>query len=859
MIYNVKELDDSIEDLRTAKTQKRHRRAVFILKLSLLLILAGLIGASYAAVNFVRSAIDEAPDLDILNSNSSGYSSRIYDSDGILIQTLSSNADRQVKVSYEDIPQNLINAFVATEDFRYWQHNGVDIKALLRSAYIGLTTGTLSDDGSTISQQLIKNNVLDVSSKSDPISRLRRKIEEQYLAIELEKKLDKNIILEYYLNSLNFGIAVPGIGAASEHYFGKDVSSLTLSECTVLAATAANPSQYNPVSHPDDNSKQRLSVLKKMKEREYISDVEMEEALKDDVYSRIQTAASNDSEASDEAFSYFVDEVYEQVSDHLQTILGYSPSQAYQLLHSEGLQIYTTLDRQIQSIVDEEVNNPDNYYSVTNEELDEFSLKYSLTVRHENGSLSTYNEKNITAYFQSEKKQATFRNIYSDTDAIDDAIREFRSYILSNNDTVENETIEAVPEPQASVVVIEQSTGHVLAVSGGRGEKKSSLSLDRATSSARQPGSVLSILSVFTPALDTFGATLATTYYDASYNINDLQILDWWGTQYLGYNNIRQAITYSMNVVTAKCLNNLVSYSTAFDYLNSWHISTLSDSDKSASLALGSLTDGVTNEELTAAYAAIANDGIYNEPIYYTKVLDRNGNTLLEEGVTSSRVIKSSTAALLTSAMEDTISSDSTLYYQYGITPTGRTCAVDGIALAGKSGQAADGCDRWFVGYSPYYTAGLWSGYDDEKALSSGTEYYKVIWQHIMARIHDGLEAKDFTFSDELETALICSKSGLLAIDGVCTNDSSGTCEVYEESFVPGTAPTEYCDRHYTLRICSKSGKSATEYCPEDDVVQKIYFKIDDTDLSSGTTTDTSLLAPSNLQSCDVHSSKSNQ
>lgn len=216
---------------------------------------------------------------------------------------------------------------------------------------------------------------------------------------------------------------------------------------------------------------------------------------------------------------------------------------------------------------------------------------------------------------------------------------------------------------------------------------------------------------------------------------------------------------------------------------------------------------------LTATFASIANDGIYQKPTYYTKVLDRQGNILLESVPSQTRIIKSSSAALLTSAMEDVISSDSSYYYQYGITPTGKLCQVDSMTLAGKSGTTTSGSDVWFIGYSPYYTCGIWSGYDDSKVLSTGTEYHKTIWRKIMARIHTDLDNKDFVFTDELESAKICSKSGLLAVDGVC-NSSSSNASVYTEYFAPGTAPTSYCDRHYALRICTESGKVQQNTAP---------------------------------------------
>ena len=514
------------------------------------------------------------------------------------------------------------------------------------------------------------------------------------------------------------------------------------------------------------------------------------------------------------------------------------------------------MDPSIQAIVDEEINNADNYISSTGSRLLEYSLNYALTVCHADGSESTYTENDLISYFQSEKKQATFANIYASKEDIYRSVREFKASLLISGDSVTNETITPILEPQESVVVMNQSNGHVAAISGGRGEKEGSLTLNRALHSNRQPGSASMIISTFAPAIDSCGATLASTYYDAPYSSGNQQVLNWWGNPYLGYNNIRQAITYSMNVIGARCLTSLVSDSTAYDYLELFGLVDANVFESSASLASASQSYTVTNEMLTAAFASIANDGIYQKPTYYTKVLDRQGNILLESVPSQTRIIKSSSAALLTNAMENVISSDSSYYYQYGITPTGKLCQIDSMTLAGKSGTTTSGSDVWFIGYSPYYTCGIWSGYDDSKVLSNGTEYHKTIWQKIMARIHADLDNKDFVFTDELESAKICSKSGLLAVDGVC-NSSSSNASVYTEYFAPGTAPTSYCDRHYALRICTESGKSATKYCPGDSVVQRVYLHIDDNDLSSGTTTDSDYLAPSNLQSCDIHTGDS--
>lgn len=855
MIFNNDAIKKELSGLLDTSRQARRHHLIFLLKIALAMFLILCFVGFAIGIGFVRGAIDAAPSLDILDVQPQGYASQIYDADGNLMQTLVMEGSNREEVSFDQLPADLVNAFIAIEDSRFYEHNGIDLKGILRAAYVGITNGRFSEGASTITQQLIKNNVLQGGYETSMADKLRRKIQEQFLAVKLEDQLDsKETILEYYLNTINLGGNCLGVQTAAHRYFGKNVWGLTLSECTVLAATTSNPSRYNPLTHPKENAVRRKIVLEKMYEQNFITYDQKNDALDDDVYSRIQTVDNATSGST--VFSYFTDAVYNQVCDDLQSKLGYSASQSYKLLYSGGLQIYSTMDPSIQAIVDEEINNADNYISSTGSRLLEYSLNYALTVCHADGSESTYTENDLISYFQSEKKQATFANIYASKEDIYRSVREFKASLLISGDSVTNETITPILEPQESVVVMNQSNGQVAAISGGRGEKEGSLTLNRALHCHRQPGSASMIISTFAPAIDSCGATLASTYYDAPYSSGNQQVLNWWGNPYLGYNNIRQAITYSMNVIGARCLTSLVSDSTAYDYLELFGLGDASGQEFSFSPANTNSSYTVTNEMLTAAFASIANDGIYQKPTYYTKVLDRQGNILLESVPSQTRIIKSSSAALLTNAMEDVISSDSSYYYQYGITPTGTLCQVDSMTLAGKSGTTTSGSDVWFIGYSPYYTCGIWSGYDDSKVLSNGTEYHKTIWQKIMARIHTDLDNKDFVFTDELESAKICSKSGLLAVDGVCNSSSSNAC-VYTEYFAPGTAPTSYCDRHYALRICTESGKSATKYCPGDSVVQRVYLHIDDNDLSSGTTTDSDYLAPSNLQSCDIHTGDS--
>ena len=622
MIFNNDAIKNELSGLLDTSRQARRHHLIFLLKIALAMFLILCFAGFAVGIGFVRGAIDAAPSLDIIDVQPQGYASQIYDADGNLMQTLVMEGSNREEVSFDQLPDDLVNAFIAIEDSRFYEHNGIDLKGILRAAYVGITNGRFSEGASTITQQLIKNNVLQGGYETNMADKLRRKIQEQFLAVKLEDQLDsKETILEYYLNTINLGGNCLGVQTAANRYFGKNVWELTLSECSVLAATTSNPSRYNPLTHPKENAVRRKIVLEKMYEQNFITYDQKNDALDDDVYSRIQTV--NNTTSGSTVFSYFTDAVYNQVCDDLQSKLGYSASQSYKLLYSGGLQIYSTMDPSIQSIVDEEVNNADNYISSTGSRLLEYSLNYALTVCHADGSESTYTENDLISYFQSEKKQATFANIYASKEDIYRSVREFKASLLISGDSVTSETIIPILEPQESVVVMNQSNGQVAAISGGRGEKEGSLTLNRALHCSRQPGSISMILSTFAPAIDSCGATLASTYYDAPYSSGNQQVLNWWGNPYLGYNNIRQAITYSMNVIGARCLTSLVSDSTAYDYLELFGLGSADLFKASSSLASTSQSYTVTNEMLTAAFASIANDGIYQKPTYYTKVLDR--------------------------------------------------------------------------------------------------------------------------------------------------------------------------------------------------------------------------------------------
>lgn len=815
MNFNKKNVKErlTLQSSTTPKTKRKIGLSIF--KGVLILFVVALIAGGCISYGVFRSILNNAPDIALIDAvKPKGHYSTIYDANGNIMQKLVKEGTNREDVSYEQIPQNLVNAFIAIEDSRFREHNGVDIKGILRAAMIGITTGNFSEGASTITQQLIKNNIFEGGLETNFGDKLERKIQEQYLALKLEEQLDKNTIMQYYLNTINLGNNTLGVQSASKRYFNKDVSELTLSECAVIAAITQNPSLYNPIRHPEQNKQKRDIVLSYMLQNNMITQEEFEEALRDDVYARIQQTPSDTS--STQVFSYFTDTVFEQVAADLQSQLGYTETQAYNLLYSGGLSIYTTMDPDIQAIVDKEVNDPANY------PITQYSFNYSITLQHEDGSTETYNESDLEAYFKNTMGQTEFKLLFDDTEAMNSYIEQFKQFIVNDGDTVYSETVTPILEPQVSMFIMDQTTGHVLALTGGRGEKSGSLTLNRATDSRRQPGSCFKVITTFAPALDIGGATLATTYYDSPYTVDGHPISNWWGKDYVGYANIRQGISYSMNIIASKCMMETVSPSVGIDYAQDFGITTLVPEDKTPSLALGGITYGVYNSELTAAYAAIANGGVYTQPIYYTKVLDQNGQVLLETEPETHTVIKNSTASLLTLAMEDTISGSSP-WRSHGIAPTGELCQIPDMSLAGKSGSTTDHNDLWFVGYSPYVTCGIWSGYDESITLGSEGDYHKSIWQKVMAQIHEGKVDIGFEQSTDLEVATICSKSGQLAVKGVCDQDRG--CVVYEEYFAKGSAPTTKCTRHVSYSVCEVSNKLSTSWCPKN-LVKTMYIPL---------------------------------
>lgn len=767
------------------------------------LLLTALVGVAVLgicmAVGLFRGILDTAPDISKIDVTPTGFSTFVYDSEGNQTAKLVSTDANRIPVTLSQVPLDLQHAFVAIEDERFYEHSGIDIQGIVRAAIRGLTTGNFDQGASTITQQLLKNSVFTGWTNETFSEAIRRKIQEQYLAVELEKTMSKDDILINYLNTINLGHNTLGVQAASQRYFDKDVSRLTLSECAVIAGITQNPTKYDPITYPANNDERRRMVLEKMLEQGYIDETQYRDAIEDPVYSRIHIV---DEETDDNKIqSYFVDALTNQVLDDLQKE-GYTEQQAYTLLYSGGLKIYSTQDPSIQAICDEVVADDSLYPNGTR-----WYLTYSLSIRHADDSVDNYSSGMLRQWLRDNNIARSL--LFSSKDDAVNAYTSYREAMTGEGDTVAGEHINLQPQPQISLTIEDQHTGNVVAMVGGRGDKTANRTLNRAYDTYRQPGSTFKVVSTYAPALDAGGFTLASTQNDAPFTYKDgvTPVRNWYGESYRGLCSVRDGIRDSLNIVAVKTLTDITP-ELGYSYLQDFGITSLVSneeingqiySDVQQTLALGGITKGVTNFELNAAYATIANGGMYLAPKMYTKITDHDGNIVLDaDNRETRRVIKETTAWLLTSAMQDVVTKGTGTSVNFGTTP-----------IAGKTGTTSDENDVWFAGYTNYYCATAWAGYDENTDLvGSESRLARTIWRAVMEKVHEGLPSSSFEMPDGIIQMSVCRASGKLPVNGSCRSN------LVTEYFDKDMVPTETCDVHGTTEYCEVTGLPAVEDCP---------------------------------------------
>lgn len=605
--------------------------------------------------------------------------------------TLSSDENR-IWVDLDATPKNLQNAFIAIEDERFPIHNGVDIKRTLKATltyFLDKLTGKggqASLGGSTITQQLIKNIT------GDDEQTISRKISEISKAIDLEKKLSKDQILELYLNCIFLSQNCHGVQTAANLYFDKDVSQLNLAECASIASITQNPALYDPFINPDKNKEKQELVLAKMLSLGYITQEEYDEAVNYPLTFSKDTAATKKEEI---ITSYYVDQVVRDAISRLQE-KGYSESLATKMVYSGGLKIYCAYDPEIQTIVEE-------YY---------------------------YNTNN-----------------FPDSSA------------------------------QSSIVIIDPSDGRVVAMAGGIGEKEASFTLNRAAQSPRQPGSTIKPLAVYAPALDNGTINTSTRVMDKR------KSYDGWVPRNYSYTysnsevGLDYALQQSLNTVPVEIMSDM-GIQTSFDFMTQkLGFTTLVEAEEIngeiytdlgyAQLALGGLTHGATNIEMTAAYCIFPNQGVYNKPYTFTEIKNENGETILtgRDSETTWEAIKPETAAIMNRYLNSVVTSG-----------TGRGAALsDGTFTAGKTGTTSENFDRWFIGYSPYYVASVWYGYDTPASIEMSSNPCIPVWKNVMDKVHSTIKKKNRSIDIDYSVSVSSGTSKSTNTGNTSRNRNSGS------------------------------------------------------------------------------------
>lgn len=860
---------------------------------SIMIVFAGITGGAILEVMKTAPEIDADAIKYEMSQNST-----VVDEDGNEVDAIATSQYREI-VSYDDIPDNLKNAFVAVEDERFIDHNGIDIISILGSMVENFKAGAIVRGGSTITQQLARNTYLTNDQT------YQRKIKEIYLALEIEDHLSKEEILGAYLNRVFMGQNSYGVQAAANTYFNKDVKDLNLAQCAALAGIVQSPSEYSlykaiKTSEVTDERvlgeftidgtkysavfnesplKRENYVLDKMYELGYISEAEMKEAKGFDIAKSIEPAER----ANTEITSYFNSLLEKQVVAKLMEKEDMSENQAWDRLYYGGLKITTTLDQEMQRELEDIYANfsahlmgdtsgwdvpplldmkYDNWGNIVNSsgrllyyargnflnENNDIRLSADDAHKDDNGNIvlttnkayldqtklvfrSYYSlddtNRNLRTHRVGDVDLGTNKNIYLDED---ENIVISKNFLDQNEDFIEayddgtfsvskdfyDMDLEGVIQPQSSTVIIDHKTGHIKAIMGGRDQKGQRI-LDRASSVPRQPGSSMKPIATYTPALDN-GFNLATGIDDVPFMIDE-DGKPWPNNvygYYMGVKPLREALKLSINTTAVSTLDK-VGIDTSLQYLKNFGIIkengkdnfVTSDENREtndenlAAMGLGAMTNGLTALDMTGAYAALANGGKYLEPLTFSKIVDSTGKVLFEDkDKITHEVTSPETAYQITSALEDAGKSYGNIF-------------LNGTEFATKTGTTDDYNDFWCLGYTPYYTVGIWMGCDNQNISLTGTSANRaaLMWNVINNKILEGYEAAQFDVPKGIVSMEVDTMSGKLPTKASYA-DSRGT--VITEIFGSNNKPTEEDDVHEWANVDSRNNLLISDMTPEE-------------------------------------------
>nr|MBP3680962.1 transglycosylase domain-containing protein [Clostridia bacterium] len=673
------QIDEKVQLDVDGKIEKRKaRKRIFVLILIILVVLLMMFLVSLYKWNKILK--------DIIKCENSV----VVDSTGNVIAVLGESRIQEY-VKLENIPKNLVNAYVSIEDKNFYKHNGINVKrtAGAVASYV-FNGGSSSFGGSTITQQLVKNITGDNETK------ISRKVQEWDRAIKTELVLSKDEILETYLNIIYVGPNIYGVEKGAEYYFNKKVSELDLAECAFLAGINNSPNSYNPFGKNDNSEKiksRTTTVLNVMLEQGYISNESYDLAVSE-LQSGLKFNKGKLEPKGDAIYSYMVDATISEVINDLENKKGMSTNFATNYLYFSGLKIYSTQNSDIQREIEKECEK--NKYMI---------------------------------------KSAQYENTTA----------------------------------QAAMVVMNHNNGQVMGCVGGLGKKTISRGFNRATQALRQTGSAIKPIAVLGPALEEKIITPVTIYDDTKtvfaegYSPDDCE-------KELGEITVRRAVESSQNIPFVKIMEQLTPEK-SMKYMEKEGIANLTDGDKNLGLALGGLEKGSSPLEMASAYACIANGGNYIEPTFYTKVENSKGKIILKSKQKSRKVYSEDTAYVLKELLTEPVN---------GENGTARTCKIDGMEVAAKTGTTNDNYDKWLCGFTKYYTAVTWFGYDVNEPINEGANSMaNQIWGNVMREIHRYLIKADFDKPKDVEEVVVCRKSGKVA--------ESGCGEAYVEYFRKGT------------------------------------------------------------------------
>ena len=651
------------------KKAKKHRLFWFLVKLQIffmLVVLAGFLYYNYGgyakqlqairqdAVRMVR----ESSDVTFIPSQTSV----LYDTNGQLISFIKGEKEADY-VEYEDIPAYFVTAMVSIEDKRFYQHDGIDLVAIVRSAKAILESGKLSQGGSTITMQLARTIYLDNGK------RWERKIKEMFIAIEMEKLYSKNKIMEYYLNNIYFANGYYGIQAASTGYFSCDLKDLTLSQTAFLCAIPNSPSYYDPIVNYEHTIERRDRILSNMYEDGKIDEATYLTAINEEIV--LQPSQ----------------EVKSQRNNYVDTYVYYCATRALMEMQGFEFKEYFTSEEEKKA-----------YY----EEYDELYADCQKQIYAEGYKI--YTSIDLT-------KQAALQNSLNN--------------VLSGFTDVGED---GAYQMQGSAVCIDNETGYVVAIVGGREQNDLGIyTLNRAYQSHRQPGSSIKPLIVYTPFFE-LGNTPDTMIMDEPIEGGPNM------SYYHGEITARFAVQQSLNPAAWKVYSQITP-EVGLQYLKNMHFKEIREKDYVLATSLGGFTRGASAVEMASAYATLENDGVYRQPTCIKKIVDAAENIVYMSNQEGTKIYTETAARMMTDVLYSTVTD--------GIS---QVAAIPGMPSAGKTGTTNDNKDGWYVGYTRYYTTSVWVGCDIPKAVEGlgGSTYPAQIWKDYMTTIHAGMTPMNF-------------------------------------------------------------------------------------------------------------------